>query len=123
MGVMRVIHCFVGSWVSRIYLALVAAVTTYVLVSESIQMAQSGHTYSQPEIVLLPLSMPGVILTLPFINTISSPWWLSLALCVTAGALINAATINGAAAVLRRSRARRTDARTRAAQPRSTDEC
>jgi hypothetical protein len=108
IGAMRIVRWFVGSWISRIYLASVAAVTTYVLVSESIQMAQqSGPTYSHPEFVLLPLSMPGVILTLPVINTIQGPWWLSLALCVAVGALINAVVINGVVAVLRRSRARR----------------
>ncbi len=111
---MRIVRWFVGSWVSRIYLAVVAAVTTHVLVS--IHMAPSGPNYSQPEIVLLPLSMPGVILTLPVINTISDPWWLSLAVCVAVGALINAVAINGAAAVLRRTRTRRAERRTPAAE-------
>lgn len=113
MGAMTIVRWFVGSWISRIYLASVAAVTTYVLVSESIRMAQQpGPTYSHPEFVLLPLSMPGVILTLPVINTIQGPWWLSLALWVAVGALINAAVINGVAAALRRSRARRDKERT-----------
>jgi hypothetical protein len=107
---MKIARWFVKSWVSRIYLALVAVVTTYVVVSESIQMAQStGPTYSMPEIVLLPLALPGVILTLPVINTMQDPWWLSLVLCVAVGALINLAAANGVAAVLRRSRARRND--------------
>ena len=112
IGAMKFVRWFVGSWVSRIYLVLVAVVTTYVVVSESIQRAQSAEpTYSMPEIVLLPLAMPGVILTLPAINTVQDPWWLSLVLCVAVGALINAAAINGVAAVLRRSRTRRDDDR------------
>jgi hypothetical protein len=110
MGIMRIARWFVGSWVSRIYLALVAVVTTYVVASASIQTAQSGYTDSMPEIVLLPLSMPGVILTLPVLMTTQDPWWLPLVLSVAIGALINAAAINGVAAVLRRSRARRADA-------------
>jgi hypothetical protein len=110
---MKIARWFIRSWVSRIYLALVAIVTTYVVVSESIQMAQSAEpTYSMPEIVLLPLAMPGVILTLPVINTMQDPWWLSLVLCVAAGALINVAAANGVVTVLRRSRARRVDDRT-----------
>ena len=116
MAAMKIARWFVGTWISRIYLALVAAVTAYVVVSESIQMAQSSPTDSQPEIVLLPLSMPGVILTLPVINTMQEPWWLSLTLCVAVGALINAAAINGVAALLRRSRTRRDEVSGRAAK-------
>lgn len=106
MGDMRVLRWFAGSWVSRIYLALVAAVTIHLVVSVSIEMADSGHSYRQPEIILLPLTMPGVLLTLPVIDTMQDPWWLSLVLCVTVGALINAVAINGVAAALRRRRGR-----------------
>ncbi|MBO3738578.1 SCO4225 family membrane protein [Actinoplanes flavus] len=109
---MGIVRWFVGTCVSRIYLALVATITTYVVVSESIEVAGSGATDSMPEIILLPLSMPGVLLTLPVINTMQDPWWLSLVLCVAAGALINAAGINGLAALLRRFRARRDEPRT-----------
>jgi hypothetical protein len=116
IGIMKIARWFVGSRVSRIYLALVAVVTTYVMVSVSIQISQTGYTDSMPEIVLLPLSMPGVILTLPMINTMQDPWWLSLVLCVALAALINAAAINGAAAVLRRSRVRRNQRRSPAAK-------
>ncbi|MEV4280038.1 SCO4225 family membrane protein [Actinoplanes xinjiangensis] len=113
---MRIARWFVGSWVSRIYLAVVAAVTTYVVASASIQTTQSGYTDSMPEIVLLPLSMPGVLLTLPMIMTTQGPWWLSLVVCVAIGALINAAAINVVASVLRRSRTRRTEAHSPAAE-------
>ena len=110
---MRIARWFVGSWASRIYLMLVAVVTTYVVASESIQAAQWGYTDGMPEIVLLPLTMPGVILTLPVINTLQHPWWLSLVMCVAVGALINVAAANAVAAVLRRLSARRKDARMR----------
>ncbi|MGX6606794.1 SCO4225 family membrane protein [Micromonosporaceae bacterium Da 78-11] len=106
---MRIVRWFVGGWVSRTYLLLVAAVSTYVLVSMSMRMAQSGYTDSQPELVLLPLSMPGALLALPMINRIGGPWWLSLAVCVAVGALSNAALINGVAALLRKSRLRRAE--------------
>ncbi|MEV4642433.1 hypothetical protein AB0J80_34310 [Actinoplanes sp. NPDC049548] len=56
-----------------------------------------------PELVVLPLALPGVMLTLPMIDTIGGPWWLSLAVCAAVGALINAAVINGVAAMARRS--------------------
>ncbi|GIF41615.1 hypothetical protein Axi01nite_59260 [Actinoplanes xinjiangensis] len=55
-------------------------------------------------------AMEGVILTLPVLMTTQDPWWLPLVLSVAIGALINAAAINGVAAVLRRSRVRRADA-------------
>ena len=108
---MRIARWFVGSWASRIYLMLVAVVTTYVVVSESIQTARWGYTDSMPEIILLPLAMPGVILTLPMIDTMQDPWWLSLVLCVAVGALINVAAANAVAAALRRLSTRRKGAR------------
>jgi hypothetical protein len=112
MTAMRIARWLVGTWISRIYLAVVSAVTAYVVVSESILMAQPEPTYHMPEIVLLPLAMPGVLLTLPVINTLQDPWWLSLVLCVAAGALINAAAINGVVALQRRHKARRAERRT-----------
>ncbi|MEV0902440.1 hypothetical protein [Actinoplanes sp. NPDC049802] len=114
---MRIARWLVGTWVSRIYLALVAVVTTYIAVSEVIEQAQSaGPTYSMPEIILLPLTMPGVLLTIPVLNIVQGFWWLVL--CVVVGALINAAAINGVAAAVRRSRARRAADRASAAGPR-----
>ncbi|MEU7905771.1 SCO4225 family membrane protein [Actinoplanes sp. NPDC049118] len=110
---MKVVHWFVGSWLSRIYLALVAAATVFASVPSLARYAEDGSGYSHPDILPTALSLPGSILLLTLVGRATGGQWLSVegvqwmwVGCVAGGALINAAAITGVVAVARRLKAK-----------------
>ncbi|MEU7905770.1 SCO4225 family membrane protein [Actinoplanes sp. NPDC049118] len=106
---MKIVRWFVGCWLSRIYLALVAVVTVEAVASI---LSRDEWDYSKHELVPALLTIPGYLPASALYDTLLRPlfggveWWLEFASCVTVGALINAAALNGLAALVRRLNAR-----------------
>ncbi|MBO3744364.1 SCO4225 family membrane protein [Actinoplanes flavus] len=97
---MKIVRWFVGSWLSRIYLALVTAVTLEAVVS-LLTWDHEVPNYSDiiPTALTLPGSAIGAILAILPIPYNFWAMWLS---SVVVGALANAAALNGLVALVRR---------------------
>lgn len=109
---MKIVRWFVGSWLSRIYLTLVAAAIVFATVPSLARLADDGSGYSHPDILPTALSLPGSLPLFPLQRLIDRPgggeWlgmdgrqWLWVA-CVAGGALLNAAALNGIVALVKR---------------------
>ena len=110
---MKIVRWFVGSWLSRIYLALVAAATVFASVPSLARYAEDGSGYSHPDILPTALSLPGSILLLTLFGRATGGQWLGVegahwlwVGCVAWGALINAAALNGVVALAKRWKAK-----------------
>jgi hypothetical protein len=108
----KIVSWFVGSWLSRIYLALVAAATVFASVPSMARLAGDGSGYSHPDILPTVLSLPGSVLLLTLLGRAMGGQWLGVedvqwlwVASVAGGALINAATLNGVVALVRRLKA------------------
>ncbi|WP_328471089.1 hypothetical protein OHA21_06330 [Actinoplanes sp. NBC_00393] len=90
---MKIVRWFVGSWVSRVYLAVVAAVLAYEL---WLLLTTDGTTYTITGVLSMLLAAPTswlLDLIVPWPASVSDVW--RLAVFVPVGALANAAAWNG----------------------------
>ncbi|RZU52788.1 hypothetical protein EV385_4672 [Krasilnikovia cinnamomea] len=106
---MKIVPWFVGSWLSRIYLALVAVVTVEAVVSI---LSRDEWDYSKHELVPALLTLPGYLMASSVYDLLLLPlfgeghWALVFGSCVVVGALVNAAALNGVLTLVRRLNAR-----------------
>jgi hypothetical protein len=96
---MTVLRWFVGSWLSRIYLLVVATYSVWTAVS----LARWGQPYADLEVMCLMLITAPVSWAL---LTAVERWDGNTGVfcgCIAAAALVNAAALNGMAALIRRT--------------------
>lgn len=100
---MAMMRWFVGGWLSRIYLVVVAAVTAWSL-WEVLTWDQPDATFAGvwPMFLTMPLSLPLMMLT-P--DDQAGP--LLFSACIAVSALVNAAALNGLVVFVRRGRRKR----------------
>src|SRR4051812_7964517 len=69
----KIVRWFVGSWLSRIYLTLVAAAIVFATVPSLARLADDGSGYSHPDILPTALSLPGSLPLFPLQRLIDRP--------------------------------------------------
>jgi hypothetical protein len=104
----KIIGWFAGSWLSRIYLALVTVATVWSSVS---LLTWDGQSPNYADIGPTALTLPGSLISGLFqllpVPGDSDLFWLIWLSAVAVGALLNAAALNGLVALARRLRAKR----------------
>ena len=96
---MRVVRWFVGSWLSRIYLAVVVVVTVGTPWSvATLGWPDANMAEMRPLLLTMPVSLP-IALSLP--DGWTNVW--SASACALVGGMVNAAVLNGLLALARGS--------------------